>query len=60
MSYAFLTIKREEDGQQTVRGPRVTDVIGHVLRGAFDDTNSVPPEMAQMLRRLDAIPNRIH
>ena len=60
MSYAFLTIKREEDGQQTVRGPRVTDVIGHVLRDAFDGSNGIPPEMAQMLRRLDAIPKRFH
>ncbi len=60
MSYALLTIKREEDGQQTVCGPRVTDVIGHVLRGAFDDANGVPAEMALMLRRLDATPRRLN
>ena len=60
MSYAFLTIKRDEEGLQTVRGPRVTDVIGNVLRGAFDETSGVPSEMAQMLRRLDAIPHRLN
>lgn len=60
MSYAFLTIKREEGGQQVVRRPRATDVIGHALRGAFDEANGMPEDMARMLRELDAIPHRLN
>ncbi len=60
MTYAFLTIRREENGQQVVRRPRATDVIGHALRGAFDDTHSIPDDMMMMLRRLDAMPHRLN
>ncbi len=60
MTYAFLTIKREENGQQVVRRPRATDVIGHALRGAFDDVHAIPDDMAIMLRRLDAMPHRFN
>ncbi|RMB52402.1 hypothetical protein C8J44_3434 [Sphingomonas sp. PP-CE-3A-406] len=60
MSYAFLTIKREEDGRQTVYRPRVTDVIGYALRGAFDEPNGTPSDFAELLHRLDAIPSRLH
>jgi hypothetical protein len=60
MSFAFLTIKREEGGQQVVRRPRATDVIGHALRGAFDESHGMPDDMARMLRELDAIPHRLN
>ena len=60
MTYAFLTIKREQDGQQVVRRPRVTDVVGHSLRSAFDGCGGLPDDMASMLRRLDAIPHRLN
>lgn len=60
MSYAFLSIKREEDGQQTVFRPRVTDVIGYALRGAFDEPNGMPSDFTELLHRLDAVPSRLH
>ena len=60
MSYAFLTIKREEDGRQTVYRPRVTDVIGYALRGAFDEPNATPSDFTELLHRLDAVPSRLH
>ncbi len=60
MTDAFLTISREEEGRQTVRRPRVTDVIGHALRGAFDEGLGVPDDMAELLRKLDAAPGRLH
>jgi len=60
MTYASLTIRREENGQQVVRRPRATDVIGQALRGAFDDAPSLPDDMMMMLRRLDAMPHRLN
>lgn len=60
MSYAFLTIRREEDGRQIVDRPRVTDVIGYTLRGAFDESHTLPPEMMHLVRRLDSIPHRLN
>ncbi len=60
MSYAFLTIKRADDGRQIVDRPRVTDAIGHTLRGAFDETNDTPVDFMQLLKRLDAIPYRLN
>lgn len=60
MTYAFLTIRREESGHQVVRRPRATDVIGHALRGAFDETHALPDDMMIMLRRLDAMPHRLN
>ncbi len=60
MTYAFLTISREEEGRQIVRRPRVTDVIGHALRDAFDDRVGLPDDMAKLLRELDAAPGRLH
>ena len=60
MTYAFLSIKREENGQQIVRRPRVTDVVGHALRGAFDDTQGLPDDMAHILHRLDCVPYQIN
>jgi hypothetical protein len=58
MTYAHLIISREEDGRQIVRRPRLTDVIGYALRGAFDDGPALPDDMARMLRQLDAVPSR--
>jgi hypothetical protein len=60
MTYPFLTISREEEGRQIVRRPRVTDVIGHSLRGAFEDGLGLPEDMARMLRQLDAVPSRFN
>lgn len=59
MSYAFLTIKREQDGY-VVRRPRLTDVVGHALRSAFDESNCLPDDMASVLRKLDTIPHRLN
>ncbi|WP_162233425.1 hypothetical protein [Sphingomonas sp. Leaf38] len=60
MMYSSLTIKRETDGQQVVRRPRVTDAVGHALRNAFSEQNSVPDDMAQLLSRLDGTGRSIH
>ncbi len=60
MSYAAITIQREENGHQVVRRPRVTDVIGHALRGAFDETQGLPDDMAALLRYLNSVPSRIN
>jgi len=60
MTYAFLTISREEEGRQIVRRPRVTDIIGHALRGAFDESLGLPDDMVRMLRQLDAAPNQMN
>ena len=60
MTYSFLTIGREVEGQHVVRRPRVTDVIGHSLRGAFDDGLGLPDDMARLLRELDAAPYRVN
>jgi hypothetical protein len=60
MSYAFLTIKRDQNGQEVVRLPRVTDVVGHALRSAFDDPAITPDDMACMLRKLDQVPHRLN
>ena len=54
MTYSQLTIQRDGDGSQVVRRPRVTDVIGHALRGAFDEPRGLPDDMARALRSLDA------
>ncbi|WP_332782539.1 hypothetical protein [Sphingomonas sp. PB2P19] len=54
----FLTTGREADGRQVVRRPRVTDVVGHSLRGAFGADPGLPDDMAQMLRTLDGLPAR--
>jgi hypothetical protein len=55
MTYAFLTISREVEGRQVVRRPRVTDVVGHSLRGAFGDTANLPNDMIRLLRALDTV-----
>ncbi|MES3154558.1 hypothetical protein [Sphingomonas faeni] len=60
MTYAFLTIKREGNGHHVVGRPRVTDVIGHTLRGAFEDPHQLPEDMARMLRQLDQAGNRLN
>lgn len=55
MSYALHMVHRDENGQQTVRSPRVTDVIGYALRGAFDEPRGLPEDMLQMLRKMDRV-----
>lgn len=60
MTYAFLSISREEDGRQVVRAPRKTDALGYALRGAFGDSVSMPADMARLLERLDAKTDRPH
>lgn len=50
---------RKIDGDGTggyvVRPPKVTDAIGHALRGVFRDDLRLPDEMAVALRRLDRV-----
>lgn len=55
MSYALHMVNRDENGPQTVRGPRVTDVIGYALRGAFDEPRGLPEDMVRMLRQMDRV-----
>ncbi|WP_332755447.1 hypothetical protein [Sphingomonas sp. LB2R24] len=60
MMYSSLTIKRETDGQQIVRRPRVTDAVGDVLRNAFGEQDGLPADMARLLRHLDETGQSFH
>ena len=53
MTYAFATINQADTGVQTVRGPRVTDVIGNALRNAFNEPRGLPDDMMRILRQID-------
>lgn len=55
MTYALHMINRDENGRQTVRGPRVTDIIGYALRGAFDEPRGLPDDMVRMLQQIDRV-----
>lgn len=55
MTYGFLTISNQPDGQGLVRRPRATDVIGQALRGTFSEARGLPEDMARMLRQLDRV-----
>lgn len=60
MTYERLITTRDGTGQQTVRAPRVTDIIGYSLRSAFDGSNAVTDDMARALRKLDAVPYHLN
>lgn len=47
--------RRVEDHTYIVRSPRATDGIGQALRGVFGKP-SVPDDLAQLLRKLDRVP----
>ena len=55
MTYALHMISGDKNGRQTVRGPRVTDVIGYALRGAFDEPRGLPDDMVRMLQQMDRV-----
>ena len=55
MTYSFLTIKPDTGGQQVVRRPRPTDVIGHSLRDAFGYNARLPQDIDRLLRSLDGV-----
>ncbi|MES3107851.1 hypothetical protein [Sphingomonas aurantiaca] len=55
MTYSFLTIKPDTGGQQVVRRPRPTDVIGHSLRDAFGQNARLPQDIDRLLRSLDGV-----
>jgi hypothetical protein len=55
MTYSFLTIKPDTGGQQVVRHPRPTDVIGHSLRDAFGQSTRLPQDIDRLLRSLDGV-----
>ncbi|MES3043480.1 hypothetical protein [Sphingomonas faeni] len=60
MTYSFLTISREAEGQHVVRRPRPTDVIGTSLRDAFGPQPRLPEDMERLLRSLDGAKIRHH
>ncbi|MES3101076.1 hypothetical protein O6W96_16335 [Sphingomonas faeni] len=55
MNYALNMIHADENGRQTVRGPRTADVIEYALRGAFDEPRYLPDDMMAMLHQIDRV-----
>jgi hypothetical protein len=55
-----VTTKQRKRYWPVVANMTYAFVIGHALRGAFDDTHSMPDDMMMMLRRLDAMPHRLN
>lgn len=60
MTFLLITTNREGNGEQVVRRPHVTDVLGHSLRFAFDNLDGVPIEMAKLLKALDTASSAVH
>lgn len=46
-------------GGYVVRRPISTDALGMTLRGAFGNDERLPRALVELLRRLDAVPERL-